>query len=117
MGRKKWCWGENAQGTRDAESGSEEPIRCFCCSSETEENVDQDQSQCGRCYKRFLSILKGIFITFIYLISIVILLAICPIILLFTILISSLYLTVANVCIPFQSGDIDDVWKYFKKCK
>ena len=79
--------------------------------------MDQDQSQCGRCYKRFLSILKGIFMTFIYLISIVILLAICPIILVFTILISSLYLTAANVCLPFQSGDIDDVWKYFKKCK
>ena len=95
---------ENAPPVRDAESGSEE-------------NVGQGQSQCGRCCKRFLSILKGIFMTFIYVISVVILLAICPIILVFTILISSLYFTAANVCIPFRSHDIDDVWEYFKKCK
>ena len=114
---------ENAPPDRDAENGSEERKRCCCCCcccyccSESEDNVGQGQSQCGRCCKRFLSILKGLFMTLIYVISVVILLAICPIILVFTILISSLYFTAANVCIPFHGFNIDDVWEYFKKCK
>ena len=116
---------ENAQRARDAESGNEGhkcSCCCFCCcSSESEDNVVQDQSQgqsqCRRCCKVFLSVIKGIFMTFVYLISVVLLLAMCPIVVVFTIVISSLYFTAANVCIPLRSLDVNDVWKYFKNCK
>ena len=116
---------ENTQRARDAESGNEGHkcccCCCCCCCSESEDNVAQDQSQgqsqCGRCCKVFLSVIKGLLMTINYLISVVLLLAVCPLVVVFTILMSSLYFTAANVCIPFQSRDVDDVWKYFKNCK
>ena len=111
---------ENAQRARDLEIGNE-GRRCCCCSfccCCSDNNIRRDKSQCSRCCKVLFSVLKGLFMTFLYLISVSILLVICPIVLVFTILISSLYVTVANLYIPFQDGNIEDIWKYyFEKCK
>ena len=101
----------------DVESGREVP-QCCCCSM-LGDNIAQDQSTYGKCCKTFL---YGTLVAFAYLLSVIFLLAICPIVVVFTIIIYSAvlaatYLIALKHC---QYTSITFYWskiqKYFKKC-